>query len=275
MIPLSLTLLLLLPQSPAMPDAPWPHAADSLPLGDRIEPPAGFQRVSLGPGSFGAFLRVLPVKTGHPPVRLFDGSLKSRQDVHAAVLDLDIGKRNLQQCADAVIRLRAEYLWSMDLQSRIMFHFTSGDEASWPRWAQGWRPAIEGNRVQWSRTAAPDSSYRSFRAYLDKLFEFAGTRSLRKELGPLKPEEAPAPGDVLVQAGSPGHAVILADAAERPGTGERLYLLAQSYMPAQEIHVLNNPAEPALGPWFRMPEAGTVATPEWTFRRDDLRRFPD
>jgi len=270
MMLLTLILLLLPPQSP-----PWPHSADSKPLGERLAPPAGFQRVPLEPGSFGAFLRALPAKAGHPPVRLYNGALKNRQDVHAAVLDLDTGARNLQQCADAVIRLRAEYLWASGRSRAVLFHFTSGDEAAWSRWAEGWRPAIQGNSVHWSRAAAPDDSYRTFRTYLNKVFEYAGTRSLQKEMRPLKAGEAPAPGDVLVRGGSPGHAVILVDAVERPGTDERLYLLAQGYMPAQEIHVLNNLAEPGLGPWFRFPETGTIETPEWTFQREDLRRFPD
>ena len=48
-------------------------------------------------------------------------------------------------------------------------------------------------------------------------------------------------GDVLIQGGSPGHAVIVVDMAENPATGEKLYLLAQSYMPAQDIQSAGEP----------------------------------
>ncbi len=255
-----------------------PHrvrAAGARPLAERIAPPSGFHRVALVDGSFGAFLRSLAVKEGEPPVLLFNGARKNRQDVHAAVFDIDTGTRDLQQCADAVIRLRAEYLWASGRKDGIMFRFTSGDEAAWAQWSDGWRPSVDGSRVRWSRTAGPDASYASFRKYLDKVFEYAGSHSLSGELRPVAPGEAPRPGDVLVQGGFPGHAVILVDAAERPEGGGRVYLLAQSYMPAQEIHVLKNFVEPSLSPWFRLPGAGVIETPEWTFRRDDLKRFPE
>lgn len=266
---------LLLQQSVPAPEVPWPHSPDSRPLGGRIDPPDGFQRTILTPGSFGAFLRALPVKAGRPAVRLHNGALKSRQDVHAAVLDIDVGERDLQQCADAVIRLRAEYLWAAGRRDDIRFRFTSGDEASWARWVGGWRPSVRGSTVNWSRSAVPDDSYASFRNYLNKMFEYAGSLSLSRELRPVWRTEIPAPGDVFIQGGSPGHAVIVVDAAERPGGRDRVFLLAQSYMPAQEIHVLKNPDDPGLGPWFRFPESGALATPEWTFRREDLKRFPE
>jgi hypothetical protein len=40
-------------------------------------------------------------------VLLYNGAPKFRQDVHAAVIDIDVGTRDLQQCADATMRLRA------------------------------------------------------------------------------------------------------------------------------------------------------------------------
>jgi Domain of unknown function (4846) len=38
------------------------------------------------------------------------GDMKARQDVQYAVLDISVGNRDLQQCADAVMRIRGEYL---------------------------------------------------------------------------------------------------------------------------------------------------------------------
>ena len=46
-------------------------------------------------------------------------------------------------------------------------------------------------------------------------------------------------GDVFIQGGFPGHAIIVVDLAENE-VGEKCFLVAQSYMPAQEIHVLKN-----------------------------------
>jgi len=52
-----------------------------------------------------------------------------------------------------------------------------------------------------------------------------------------------------------------------------VFLLAQSYMPAQEIHALRGPAG-SSDPWYGASDGGPLVTPEWTFRREDLRRFP-
>ena len=50
-------------------------------------------------------------------------------------------------------------------------------------------------------------------------------------------------------------------------------LLAQSYMPAQEIHVVRNPAAPDGDPWFRVGDGPALVTPEWRFAWSALRRF--
>ena len=80
-------------------------------------------------------------------------------------------------------------------------------------------------------------------------------------------------GDVFVQGGSPGHAVIVVDMAIDKNTGQKLFLLAQSYMPAQNIHVLKNPNHEALSPWYVLDSSKTINTPEWHFTQDDLKRY--
>jgi hypothetical protein len=253
---------------------PWisqPSAAER--LAARIPPPAGFEREPLSPGSFGEWLRNLPLKQGRPAVRLYDGRLKSNQSVHVAVVDIDTGNRDLQQCADAVIRLRAEYLYSRHDTPAIHFNFTSGDAAHFSRWTEGYRPVVQGNRVTWQKSASPDASYRSFRSYLDTVFTYSGTASLERELRPVSDVRTLSAGDVFIQPGFPGHAVLIVDVARNVRTGRRVFLLAQSYMPAQDIHVLQNPAGGTLGTWYDADFGSTLRTPEWTFTAGQLRRF--
>ena len=57
-------------------------------------------------------------------------------------------------------------------------------------------------------------------------------------------------GDVFIIGGSPGHAVIVVDMAVNPETHEKVFLLAQSYMPAQQIQLLKNNNDPDLSPWY-------------------------
>ena len=240
----------------------------------RMPVPAGYRRVGLAAGSFGHWLRHLPLKPGTPAVRTFDGRLKPNQAAHAAVVDIDVGRRDLQQCADAVIRLRAEFLFSKRLFSAIHFHFTSGHRADFTKWAAGHRPLVRGNRVAWRRSARPDSSHRALRSYLTTVFIYAGSASLSKELRPVADASAMQVGDVFIRGGFPGHAVLVVDMAVHRATGKKLFLLAQSYMPAQDVHILKNPSDAALSPWYPLPFGKALRTPEWTFRSTELKRFP-
>ena len=83
------------------------------------------------------------------------------------------------------------------------------------------------------------------------------------------------PGDVFIKGGSPGHAVIVVDVAIYPQTGKKVFLLAQSYMLAQQIHILVNPANRGLSPWYELSDndEGKLYTPEWVFEKKDLKRF--
>lgn len=238
---------------------------------NRIPTPKGFERVEADEAGFGDWLRGLPLKPGRPDVLLYNGERKGYQGAQHAVIDMDVGDKDLQQCADAVMRLRAEWLYSADRPSSIHFNFTSGDNCDWERWRKGMRPKIRGNSVTWSQSAQASDSYANFKRYMNMVFNYAGTASLSKEMLAAKPAEI-LPGDVFIQGGFPGHAVMVVDVAEN-GEGKRAFLLAQSYMPAQEMHVLVNPMDKEMSPWFVVGEGAELRTPEWTFEWSNLKQF--
>jgi hypothetical protein len=259
-------------RSPTEPQ-PVPSRQEGETIARRIPPPPGYDFVRAQPGSFEEWLAQLPLKPGRPPVRLHDGSEKPNQDAHHAVMDIDVGARDLQQCADAIIRLRAEYLWAAGRYADIHFNFTSGDRADYERWREGYRPLVVGDNVSWVKSAGRNESYESFRDYLTTVFRYAGTHSLSAELSAVPDVAQMKIGDVFIRGGFPGHAVIVVNMAEKTETRERLFLLAQSYMPAQDIHILSNPTDPDLSPWYSLAFGDRLKTPEYTFRRDELRRF--
>ncbi|MEK7270494.1 MAG: DUF4846 domain-containing protein [Planctomycetota bacterium] len=192
---------------------------------------------------------------------------------HAAIVDIDTGSRDLQQCADSVIRLRAEYLFSRGRFDAVSFKFTSGDPARYADWRAGLRPEISGSRVEWKKKTAPNPSYHSFRAYLDVVFTYAGTLSLERELRSVPRVSDLRAGDIFIQGGSPGHAVIVADVAENPSTSARAFVLVQGFMPAQDIHIVRNQSTGT--PWYPASFGETLSTPHWAFAAKSLRRFGD
>lgn len=222
-------------------------------LEQAMAPPPGFVRQAVAPNSWAAWLRGLPMKPSGSPVMLYNGIKKPRQDVHAGVIDIDVGRRDLQQCADAIMRLRAEWLFANKRPTRIAFNDTKG------------RPM----RYSVGRGA----SYKSFRKYMIRVFAYAGTYSLERELQPKSMSEI-AIGDVVIKGGFPGHAVLVVDMAVNPNTKTRKFLLSQSYMPAQDIHILKNPSDPTGGPWYDVRPGERLKTPEWEFAADALRTWP-
>ena len=238
---------------------------------DRIRVPDGFERIDVENNSFGQYLRDLPLKPHGTKIRLYNGEV-TKKNVHVAVLNIDIGNRDLQQCADAVIRLRAEYLYSQGLFKRIHFNFTNGFNADYWKWMNGNRIVVKGNNTFWVKNTNYSKEYSSFRKYLDVVFAYAGTLSLSNEMKN-EPIEKMQIGDVFLKGATPGHAVIVLDMAENKKTGEKIFLTAQSYMPAQSIHILKNPEDETQNPWYSTNFGDTLKTPEWDFNKNQLMRF--
>ncbi len=222
-----------------------------------IPVPAGYERVKVAYLSFAQYLRNLHLNTADNTVYAFDGSvIMGKHGYQYAVIDMDIGKRDLQQCADAVMRLRAEYLYQQKKYTEIHFNFLSDGK---PRYY-----------TNYSKT---DRSYPKFRKYMDYIFAYANTGSLKKELKKVNELEEIQIGDIFIQTGQPyGHAVIVVDVAKNKQSGKKIFMIAQSFMPAQSIHILKN-YDAELNPWYSVDFGETLELPSWTFSPSDLRRF--
>lgn len=241
-------------------------------LAARFPAPAGCRRSAVAAGSWGEWLRYLPLHAIGTPARLYNGKCKDRQDVVAAVVNIDVGTQDLQQCADAIIRLRAEYLFSHD-PNKVHFHLTTGYDFWFSDYAAGRTFKVQGGEVGLAAKPAEAPTHAALARYLLPTFGYAGTLSLSRELQSVALAQV-QPGDVLIHGGAPGHAVLVVDVAENPATHQKYMLLAQSHMPTQSIHVLRNGAGAQQGAWFAVtPDDKVVSTPEWEFERTELGRF--
>lgn len=240
----------------------------------RIPPPEGYQWVNEPVGSFEEFLQNLPLKEVGSPILDYTGKKISNQSAHVGIIDYDVGKKDLQQCADAVIRLHAEHIFHNGDKEKIQYHFTNGTLFSWSDYSKGIRPKlINANTIEMQLTAAPDYSYTGFRKYLDIVFMYAGTISLNQETKPVTQNSEIKAGDILITPGSPGHAVIIVGHAKN-AEGKSLYLLAQGYTPAQSIHILSNPKSKKFNPWYELDVSKpTTHTARYLFKKTNIRRF--
>jgi hypothetical protein len=256
---------------------PWHQdpSIDALPAEDvlsrRFEPPVGYTRVGLPKGSFGAWLRELPLAEAGTPVRSYDGALllPADHDNVAAVTTLDIGKADLQQCADAVMRLHAEWLWHSGRASEASYA-SGGGAIAWQRYRDGWTPQPQGNKFVWTKTSRGRADdHASYRRYLDQVFSWSNTVALRQHSQEVDKSEL-RPGDFFILPGSPGHTVLVLDVARAPD-GRTAALLGQSYMPAQSFQVLRPSPRQS---WFALDDDNGIKTPFWPrFPWSSLRRL--
>ena len=234
----------------------------------RFNLPNGYERTTVAKDSFGEYLRSFPLKEDKAKVYFYNGQEKTNSQ-QVAVLDIDRGTKDLQQCADAVMRLRSEYLYSRKQFSAISYKTFSGVAMTYDKYKNGYRVTNQG----FTKLKAVDNSREGFRKYCDMVFNYANTFTLEKEMKTVKNLNDLQVGDVFIVSNpkSYGHAMIVMDVAENPKTKDKAFLLAQSYMPAQDIHIVKNPIG---GAWYRLEELGNqLNTPEWTFPLTALHRF--
>lgn len=210
--------------------------------------PEGYTRVAYPRGSYAAWLRGLPLRRDKT-VYLYNGEKKANQTAQFAVVDMTTGQKDLQQCADVAMRLRAEYLFSSGQYAAISFTDYAGKKYAWKG----------------------DSDRAAFDRYLETVFGWCGSASLEKQLAAV-PLQQMKTGDVFIRGGFPGHAVTVVDMAVNT-KGEKIYLLVQGYQPAQDMHVLVNPVNATLSPWYALNNDAEIITPEWRFSNTELHNW--
>ena len=237
-----------------------------------IPTPPGYERVELEKGSFGAWLRDLPLAPPGTPVLDFRGRevFPANDQFVQAVVAIDVGDRNLQQSVEAVIRLEAEWAWASGRRDQE-YKAATKDELPYQNYVEGKRPTAQGGHLYWIKKKDPSdpNDHSAFRNYLDAVYPWVNSAALRMQSEPVDPKNV-RPGDFFLQRGKGGFEVIVLDIATKP-SGERVALLGQSLYPAMNIHVAR------LGkatPWFSMrpPDAiltGSTNELSWS----DLRRL--
>lgn len=130
-----------------------------------------YERDSVEKGSYAEWLLNLPLKPYGSVTHYYNGEEKYF-DCQVGVIDMKLVPENedVMQCADAAMRLRAEYLYAAKKYSQIHFNFTNGFCCDYSKWASGDRVHLKGNKSWWSHDASEDYSYKTFCKYLRMVF---------------------------------------------------------------------------------------------------------
>ena len=232
----------------------------------RFITPKGYKRVEATKGSFADFIGNYPLEPDGTPVYYFDKREKSGDG-----LSMEVAEEDLQQCADSIMRIYAEYLYKSGNEYKISFKFVDGFVCDYNHWKQGYRVKFSDDKPYWEKKTDADNSEETFKKYLRIVFAYSSTLSMEKEARPIDISQLKV-GDIFIKGGSPGHVVMVADICENE-SGEKAFLLAQGFMPAQSFHIIKNPAH-SEDPWYYQSEVKyPFRTQNYTFDEGSLRRL--
>jgi hypothetical protein len=269
---------------PATPEPVEPINFAGSTIGTRFNPPAGYERVAVESGSFAEYLRNFQLKSYGTVAKLADGTDNLTAPTEA-VLELDVRKNGLQQCADSIIRLYAEYRYARGEYEYVSFDCYTNPvfTMNFSFWTQGNRVRANGNKLEWYQpdNATPgDTSYSTFRYYLDNVFNYANTYSLKNQMMQIDSADLQV-GDCLIitadqTGGTDGHAMIVVDVAVEKSTGKKVFMIAEGNTPATEMYVIKDYANDTV--WFSLNEDGTFTKQTAdgrtvTYPLDAFRRF--
>lgn len=179
-------------------------------------------------------------------VKYFDGqTIDGFGTDYKAKFVYDIGKRNLHQCADAVIYNNARYFFDTKQYKKISYTFSHN------------------TRVYSYVKEFNVFNEKTFKKYITMVWGYCGTWSLQEYDTIEVDVKEMQVGDMFLIGGFPGHTMSVVDMIEN-SEGNKKFMLAQSFMPAQEQHILLNMNDV----WF-----DSVNEIPWSFTAKDLRRF--
>lgn len=237
-------------------------------LSARINPPAGYERVEAEQGSLGEFLRDYPLKKSTGVVKTWDGKKMEEPAGVQAVFKLPLEKSDLQRAAGSVMRVYAEYLWSRKAYDKISFQFNDGFEADYLKWQEGFRIRVDTTGAIWVNGGSYDETEDNFKKYMSTVLTYTSADSLEKECKKIKKTQLQT-GDIFLQTGTDADAAMVVDVCENK-EGQKAFLLAKGGTPAQQFHLLTNPAHEE-DPWYYVEElVYPLETPEGSFEKGTL-----
>ena len=157
----------------------------------QIPLPVGYERTITDSNSFSTYLRKIGLKK-NSTVYLYNGRPKQNQSAQFALLDISVGDKDLQQCADAVMRLRAEYLFAQKQFNQIIFF--DNDKTAY----------------QFSAPYTRDH----FSNYLNRVFGMCGSASLTKQLNTVNNFKDIQSGGGMIRGVFHGYAAFVIEVAE-------------------------------------------------------------
>lgn len=209
-----------------------------------------------------SFMRSLPVKKQDGKVLLYNGKEKENQESYAAIVNLPLDSKNLQQRASSVMRLYAEYYWMNKNYDNMKYHLNNGFEMDYGKWIDGYRITVNNNTASWYDYGSAGDNYETLLAYLEYYFCYSGMGSLLKESHEASISDISV-GDYFIDE-KKENAAIVVDVAEDE-KGNRCFLLASGGSPGQDIEILKNPAHE--DPWYYVSEIkDTFSTPEFDLK---------
>lgn len=232
----------------------------------RFDVPDGFKRTSVATNSIGEYIRKIKLKDDGTEVKYFNG--KTCKSVESAVFDFDVGNKDLQQCSDSILRVYSEYYFANAQYDKINFNLTNDMPMNYIDWREGKRMLALREFAKMIKILPYDDSYKNFRKYLESLMNYAGTKSMAKESEKIKLSEMTV-GDTLI---NDAHAVLVVDEAINE-KGEKCWLFAQGYMPAQDFHVLENPKHYDDVWYYESEFDDEIRTTSYIFTKEDIYRI--
>lgn len=220
-------------------------------LDTRINPPDGYKRTQVSTGSLGEFLRNYKIKKTSDIVKLWDGTTKEDADTVQAVLKLPMEKENLQQSAGSVIRVFAEYYYAQKAYDKIKFQFANGFKAEYQKWQEGFRIRTDATGSIWVNGGEYDTSKKNFQDYIHVVMTYTSANTIKNESRKIKKTDIQI-GDIFLQTGNTSDTAMVVDICENE-KGQKAFLLAKGGKPAQQFHLLKNPAHKE-DPWYYVDE---------------------
>ncbi|MBD5269834.1 MAG: DUF4846 domain-containing protein [Bacteroides sp.] len=217
--------------------------SDSQTVRTRYHLPAGFYRTTPSRGSWEEFLQNLPL-TGKDAAPFVFNGVQREQQGYTSVADVDTDSLDLHHSVNAVVRLRAEYLFDSGQYDKIHFTLNNNSRCDFLKWAQEFQ-ASDNEKKAGSNDSSKENgfSHGVFLTYLRFILAHIDQKSFLSDMEEIS-EENFGIGTVIIDSKPPYACAIVVDyikaGVDKNGLNDSdAVLLAQGGILSQDIVILD------------------------------------